>query len=66
LASEEREATDAVFTGDIELTNHHFKMVGLALGLVRIKALHYAKQEELAQSIKGQPLTINTEEFFRD
>lgn len=44
--------TAEVFSGDPNQTNQHFKGVGLALGLVRIKDLHMGKISDLKQLVK--------------
>lgn len=54
LAQEEASETTTVFQGDVGNTNNHFRSVGLALGLVRIKDLHLGVIEDLRQQIKEQ------------
>ena len=49
-----------VFNGDASLSNEHFKGVGLALGLVRIKDIHAGKITDLKQAIEESKPDENT------
>ena len=52
LTLEEAGATDRVFRGSLEPVSEHFKEVGRALGLVRIRDLHLGLIEDLKQQKK--------------
>jgi hypothetical protein len=52
--AEEQAATVEVFQADPDKTNNHFKAVGMALGLARIKDLHVGKIIDLQELIKEQ------------
>lgn len=52
LAQEETEATNDVFNGLATETNEHFKSVGRALGLVRIKDILAGVITDLKQEIE--------------
>lgn len=51
---EQASATAEVFDGKVENVNEHFKSVGRALGLVRIKDLHMGKINDLMMEVKEQ------------
>jgi hypothetical protein len=54
---EEVQVTNEVFAGDPTLTNQHFKNVGLALGLVRVKELHQGLIEDLKEKVNPDETT---------
>lgn len=54
LVAEEQAATAEVFQAEPDPGNQHFKAVGMALGLARIKDLHVGKIADLQELVKEQ------------